>query len=51
MPPKLSKLKTFIAVLAILALLTCALFAELFEICVPAFIIFVGLVFIGKVVK
>ena len=51
MPPKLSPLKTLIAVLAIVALLSCALFAEKFEICIPSFIAFVVLVFIGKVVK
>lgn len=48
MPPKMSLLKTALVALAFIVLIACCLFAEIFEISIPAFALFVVLVFAAK---
>lgn len=51
MPPRFSRLKTILCALAFIAMLISILYAEVLSVSIPAFIIFLILAFIAKVVK
>ena len=51
MPPRFSRLKTICCTLAFIAMLVSILYAEVLQVSIPAFIIFLVLAFIAKMVK